>query len=268
MPSCGGLGCGHHDYTSDMDAAMAALDLEQAPVVFIASKDLSARIGDEHLSIEERAREAKFIKREDRQRFRTTHFLKRRVCAAFTGIQPERMRFGADSNNKPYLKDFSGPFAFNLSHSGEWGGIAVANAGSLGFDVQAVIELAGFPMSEVTHPQDCIRADSPASAALVWAVKEAVVKANGIGLGHSLKNLCIERTPDDAVKSVQLLGQRWLVRHGALTDASAIAVAMKTWAQKEIPTAGGEILLYMVSEGVGSRLRLQKYCPWLNEGEH
>lgn len=233
MPNCGAFECGHHDYTADMDAAVSALDLEQAPVVIIANKGLSARIENKHLSTEERAREAKFIRQEDRQRFRITHFLKRRVCAVFTGILPEQMSFGTDSNNKPYLKGFTGLFAFNLSHSGEWGGVAAGRADSLGFDVQAATELANFPMDEITHPQDCIRADSPASAALVWAIKEAVVKANGIGLGHSLKNLCIECTPDDAVKSVQLLGQRWFVRHGALTDASAIAVAMKTWGQKE-----------------------------------
>ena len=233
MPSCGDFECGHHDSIAVMDATMAALDPEQAPVVVIANRGLAVRIEDGHLSTEERAREAKFIRQEDRQRFRTTHFLKRRVCAAFTGIQPERMNFGTGWNNTPYLKEFAGLFTFNLSHSGEWGGIAAAKANALGFDVQAAIELADFPMSEIMHPLDCIRADSPASAALVWAVKEAVTKANGIGLGYALKKLCIKRTSDDAVKSVQLLGQQWFVRHGLLADGSAIAVAMNTWVQME-----------------------------------
>lgn len=219
--------------TAGIESAVAAIDLGHGPAVVIANKGLSARIKDECLSVEERAREARFIRKEDRQRFRTTHFLKRRVCAALTGIQAERMDFGTDSNNKPYLKEFAGLFAFNLSHSGEWGGIAVAKTDSLGFDVQAAIELANFPMDEIVHPQDCIRTDSPAAAALVWAVKEAVTKAHGIGLGHSFNALRIEPTSDDAVKFVQLMGQHWFVRYGVLPDASAIAVAMKNWSQSE-----------------------------------
>ena len=196
--------------------------------VFLAHKSLSALERNSLLSQEEQEREKKLLRQQDQLRFRTTHTLKRLVCSLFTGVDPLSLSFEVDRYNKPSLQTPPHSIAFNLSHSGEWGGIAISRNGPVGFDVQAPVDLKYFPVSEVVHPHDCIQANSSSAATLIWAIKEAVTKAHGIGLYFPFNKLRIEGTTTSSWNVLKLLEKTWFVRSGLLADGSAMAVAARS----------------------------------------
>ncbi len=196
--------------------------------VFLAHKSVSAAERNNLLSLEEKEREKKLLRRQDRLRFRATHSLKRLVCSLFTDVPPLSLCFEVDKYNKPYLQTGPHSIFFNLSHSGEWGGITLSRNGPVGFDVQAPVDLKDFPASEVVHPHDCIQADNPRAATVIWAIKEAVTKAHGIGLYFPFNKLRIEATTSTSWNVLRLLEETWFVRSGLLADGSAMAVAARS----------------------------------------
>lgn len=196
--------------------------------IFLAGISLFASTDGTLLSEEERERERRLLRQEDRMRFRIAHHLKRQVCSFFTGSPPESLGFTIDSQNKPYLTGSEHCLAFNLSHSGNWVGVAVSRNSPVGFDVQAPIDLAAFPVSEIAHPSDCIQPDTPKKATLIWSIKEAAAKAHGIGLRYPLNNLRIDATINRSWSTVNLLDDSWFIRSGVLSDGSAMAVAART----------------------------------------
>jgi 4'-phosphopantetheinyl transferase len=118
---------------------------------------------------------------EDRRRFDAAHSALRRVLTP--GV-----RFVRGVNGKPHL--LGEPLQVNLSHAGEWAAIAVTDARPVGVDLQDVV--AGldpvamarrfFPTAEA----DLVAAHGAEAFALLWARKEAVVKAAGDRLTRGL----------------------------------------------------------------------------------
>jgi 4'-phosphopantetheinyl transferase len=142
------------------------------------------------LSDDEAARVARFRFPEHRAAWVVARATLRRVLGAYVRRPPASLRFGAGSHGKPLLA--GGPH-FNLSHSGNVALIAVGGARRVGVDVEQVREiehdrLAGRFFSPAENEQLAALSQAERHGAFFacWTRKEAVVKAQGVGLSLDL----------------------------------------------------------------------------------
>jgi 4'-phosphopantetheinyl transferase len=157
----------------------------------------------------------------DRNRFIVRRAILRQVLGQYLGKTPGQIEFSENSFGKPALANASGEFTlqFNLSASGEWAMGAFTARCRLGVDIEKVrqdlswTEIAG----QFFHPQEvkCI-GELPEPERLAaffkhWTMKEAFIKARGVGLDRSL--LEIDFTPiirDGKGRYTDVDGSNWL----------------------------------------------------------
>ncbi|HWQ10815.1 MAG TPA: 4'-phosphopantetheinyl transferase superfamily protein, partial [Holophaga sp.] len=121
--------------------------------------------------------------------------LLRAVASERLGVAPQDVRFGATPEGKPWLVGFP-DLHLNLSHGGEWV-ICASGPRAVGVDVEPVRPLSPELPPEVCSQDELRNLDGPdaeAHFARLWTVKEAYVKALGVGLGMDLRRL--EARPD------------------------------------------------------------------------
>ncbi|PCF95300.1 4'-phosphopantetheinyl transferase family protein [Vreelandella nigrificans] len=160
--------------------------------------DLEAPIADEDyrlLSQTERQRACRFRHHADVVRAVTTRAALRRLLSAQTGMAPEKLVFSENAYGKPLLKSANG-LAFNVSHAGGYALIALATCGQVGVDIERrrpEAELASLS-DLILSPSERRYHDSGRSALPFierWVVKEAVLKALGLGIADHLQALSI-----------------------------------------------------------------------------
>ncbi|WP_056500741.1 4'-phosphopantetheinyl transferase superfamily protein [Aureimonas sp. Leaf454] len=160
---------------------------------------------DHALDAAERARADRYVRREDRDRFRLGRGLLRRMLAAELGRSPASLRFLADAHGKPIL-DGPCPLAFNLSHSGDLVLAAIGRVAAIGIDVERRrddLDLRAVG-AEVYTPGEiaAIAAASPGGRAAVffdlWTFKEALLKGIGTGFVADPRSVEIRIGPDGA----------------------------------------------------------------------
>ena len=113
-------------------------------------------------------------------------------------MPPQDIRFEVGERGKPRLsgKSRAAGLEFSVSHSGEWGMIALSTAGPVGIDIERhdptrdfdALARRFFSMEEAA----ALRAapDEPARNALfygLWTAKEALAKATGEGLAMDFR---------------------------------------------------------------------------------
>jgi phosphopantetheinyl transferase len=109
-------------------------------------------------------------------------------------LAPTQLRY--TPQGKPYAPGFPD---FSISHSGDWVVCATAGAGTIGVDVQALVDGA------------------TAGAVAAWSAKEATLKAAGAQLRDLPRvQLCGQR--------LQFQGRRWYCAAPQLTPAMALRV--------------------------------------------
>ena len=169
--------------------------------VWRLSLDLNAPVADEDdrlLSRAEWQRAQRLRHHADVVRAVAARAALRRLLSEHTGIAPEKLVFTQNAYGKPALENADGP-AFNVSHSGHVALIALAPGGAVGVDIERCrpeAELAPLqglvlsPSEQLNHARD--------SSALPfmerWVVKEAVLKALGLGIADHLRSLSISIT--------------------------------------------------------------------------
>jgi 4'-phosphopantetheinyl transferase len=144
------------------------------------------------LSPEERVRWQRFHYPADRQRFLVGRAFMRTVLADCLGrSDPARLQFAQMEHGKPEL---AGPDAsklhFNLSHTDDMLALAVSFKHAVGVDVEAVtrkVELLAlaqryFASREYEELQDLDAAAQRERFFTLWTLKEAWLKARGLGL--------------------------------------------------------------------------------------
>jgi phosphopantetheinyl transferase len=171
----------------------------------------------------ERARAGRFRFERDRIRFVAAHAQTRRLLGRRLGVAPDALRFATTALGKPILAPCStasadaaspeGAVAFNLTHSGAVGYLAIASC-----DVGIDVELHR-PFDDLQPLIDdyCSAAEIAALAGLppglraagflaVWTRKEAALKAWGTGIGTvPLAALHVGLAPSSAAS-----GREWL----------------------------------------------------------
>jgi 4'-phosphopantetheinyl transferase len=150
------------------------------------------------LSGDELARYRRFHFARDARDYAAAHALLRTTLSRYGGRAPDDWRFDKTANGKPFLVD-QGAFraSFSLSHTHGMVACAVTQDADVGVDVECIDR-------EVDAGEIAARFFAPAEARLLadldadlrrgrffdlWTLKEAFVKALGVGLTISLASL-------------------------------------------------------------------------------
>lgn len=152
-----------------------------------------------HLSAEEEARAARFLKPRDAARYRAGRGRMREILGDWTDTDPAALRFGYTRFGRPFLA--GGP-EFNLSHSGGWAALAVAvRETAIGIDIEAFREVEHDVADRFFSPAErcALSALDPDRWAdgffRAWTRKEALVKAVGDGLNLPLADFDVTLAP-------------------------------------------------------------------------
>jgi lactoylglutathione lyase len=152
------------------------------------------------LSMDERARAARFVFDRDRNRYIASRAALRRLLGRYLDADPAGFEIGVHELGRPYLAGAqAGALEFNVSHSEAQGLIGFARRGPLGVDLEVLRPVTDIvDLSErlyVEREKRVIFAADDAGARLhafltCWTRKEAVLKSTGLGL--SLDPISIE----------------------------------------------------------------------------
>jgi 4'-phosphopantetheinyl transferase len=190
------------------------------------------------LSTDERARADRFHFDRDRRRFVAAHGALRRILGTYCEAPGNELRFVYAPEGKPSLAAPWSRVRFNLAHSGEMGLIAVARDREVGVDVERV------PPDGLVADVVTIVCSDPERARLqrlrpsaqrrgfarLWTRKEALIKADGRGLGLSLLHLDVSgrgsrpRILDESTRR-WVSSPRWRLRTVPVGGSYAGAVA-------------------------------------------
>ena len=159
------------------------------------------------LSQEENAHARRFVREADRSRFTLGRAIVRYLCGTHLRIEPTSVRLKQTSSGKPYLAN---PFPsntkaldFSVAHSGDCVLVAWADGQPVGVDVEAIDRDSDSRGKDISSSvfsqmeQDALFAATPNEFAKtfyrIWVRKEALLKAEGCGLGGSLESFSVVR---------------------------------------------------------------------------
>ncbi len=145
------------------------------------------------LDQQERERAARFLRRQDRERYVLAHGGLRFILGLYLGLAPARIEFSSSSTGKPTLAGLGpehGALTFNLSHAHGNAMVAIAQGREVGVDLEMiredveVLKLAErfFSDREQCHLQSTVPESRSREFFHYWVAKEAVLKAEGVGL--------------------------------------------------------------------------------------
>jgi 4'-phosphopantetheinyl transferase len=162
------------------------------------------------LSVGEKEQQTRFYFARDRQRYLVTRVLVRTVLSRYASIRPTEWTFIANAYGRPEIgnaqaKDFN--LSFNVSHTHHLIVLAVTEQRALGVDVEniiargASIDIADrlfapaevVALAAVPHHQQQYRFFE------YWTLKEAYIKARGLGLSLPLDKFSFHYPKDGAV---------------------------------------------------------------------
>jgi 4'-phosphopantetheinyl transferase len=173
-----------------------------------AARDLSAHA--EILDRQERERMQRFHFAADSERYAVAHGNLRRILGAYLNLAPERLCFRNNQFGKPELQGETS-LKFSLSHSKSIAVLAVDHAQPVGVDVEDVrpieTEVADghFSATELTDLRG-LQGDAWLTGFYrCWTRKEAILKAEGVGLSRALDTFDVSLLPD---KKAELISTR------------------------------------------------------------
>lgn len=191
----------------------------------------------EELSVAERARAARYLVEPPRRRFLLCRRALRRCLAWMTGTSPSDIEFTVERFGKPRLAlPEVCELDFNVTHSGDWGVIAVAYSRRVGVDLEVgdpqldTQGLANRFFSQVEQEQLAQLPDDQRIAGFyrIWNTKEAYLKALGVGLSLPLGSFAAAANPAEPPGLVQgdIREGPWL---GFAFQAAAAAPGVLLW---------------------------------------
>lgn len=179
--------------TAEVARFIGALYLVDLCIRTAAASALGALLSDQ-----EQSRAARFHHEIDRLRYVAGRARLRQCLALSLGIRPGEIQLKYGPYGKPRLSDIhESSLQFNLSHSGGWGLIGVAQDRAIGVDIEEMVSLTDMDDLAIQllpeHEYATYRAASRKYRAGVfydcWTRKEAFAKAIGNGLSVALKYL-------------------------------------------------------------------------------
>lgn len=132
-----------------------------------------------------------------RERFVLAHAFLRRSLGARLGRAPSALVFGFGPVGKPHVDGLH----FSFSRSGEFAALALSTAQSVGVDIEEQrpinVQLLADHHFSAAEARALVSAEKPLDDFYrLWTRKEAVLKAYGLGVSHSLACLPAARVQD------------------------------------------------------------------------
>jgi 4'-phosphopantetheinyl transferase len=200
----------------------------------------------ELLSDAERTRAARFTRERDRTTFTIAHALVRRCLSGHADVPPAAWRFEPNDRGRPEIAgpDGAPDLRFSLSHTPGLIAFALTAGAACGVDVECLTR-RGDPLRvarrvlapvELADLDSQPQADRRAHLLAYWTLKEAYLKACGIGLAVAMRDLTFAIEADraillraDATPAEPV--ERWRFERFRPTPSHTLAVAVG-------PTAG------------------------------
>lgn len=210
----------------------ASLDQEKSQFQQLA-KTLSP---DEHL------RANRFRLEQHRQRFIVGRGVLRTILSQYLNVEPSQIQFCYGQYGKPALvsASFSKMLNFNLSHSGGMALYAFTRDRQIGIDIETVRpfseveQIAERFFSNREYQELCKFPSSQQHTAFFryWTLKEAYVKATGLGLSLPLNQFEVSVTPGGGITLLKTPtdsqeASYWSLKEINVGDGYAGAIAVK-----------------------------------------
>jgi 4'-phosphopantetheinyl transferase len=168
-----------------------------------------APLAGEVLSDEEQLRAGRFAFERDRRTYITAHWLLRRVLSLYLPVATQAWEFQHTLHGKPAIRSpgEAVPMRFNLSHSRGMAACAVTCLGEVGVDVETVhdrdyLRLARrfFAPQETSQLESLPIEQQPSAFFRLWTLKEAYIKARGLGLSIDLASFAFPQVMRDEIR--------------------------------------------------------------------
>jgi 4'-phosphopantetheinyl transferase len=162
---------------------------------------------DRFMSDDERKRRDRFVFAKDRHAFVVARGLVRSVLSRYARVAPDACVFSFNQYGKPSLRSAPTEAAleFNISHTHGVAAIAVTVGREIGIDVEDVTRTTievdvfqTFSPSEITALQAIPEAERPCRFFDYWTLKEAYIKARGMGLSLPLDGFSMHVSGSEA----------------------------------------------------------------------
>lgn len=177
----------------------------------------------------------------DEKTYRVCRGFLRLLLGKYLNSPPNLIEFAHNAYGKPELPDFSNSrLFFNVSHSGEFGLIALNREGPIGIDLEFMREidywsLADSVFSNVEKEELLEIPINFLSNAFYsgWTRKEAFIKAIGKGFSFPLKEFYISLNPQTSGSDVEILSddssieKKWEVIDISFHDRYRAAIAVE-----------------------------------------
>ncbi len=184
----------------------AAVDLVVVPMGGVTAATVAPLMP--RLTPDERVRRDRYVREEDRHAFVVTRALVRAVLSQHGPSSPDAWRFDINAHGCPSVVDAqagSPRLEFNVSHTAGLVAMAVVRGHRVGVDVEdarRVVreDIAGrfFAPAEVADLRGLPVAEQPRVFFDYWTLKEAYIKARGMGLAIPLGDFAFALRPPAA----------------------------------------------------------------------
>lgn len=211
-------------------------------MVFEDEKNRYAR----HLTEAEQERAEQFLFEKDRLNCLLSRVLLRLALSwYYPNVDARSWCIATDNNGKPYLDAAPDDHAieFNISHSGQIVVCAITRVGPVGIDIETakfMNDMEGFTRrflapEEFSSVKSVVFSERSKFFFRLWTLKEAYLKAIGLGLSIPLDSFCFDCGSLDLVRIKLLYGtglvcdwQFWQYFYGEYEHPVAIAVNAQT----------------------------------------
>lgn len=195
---------------SDMAGTSRLVRLRCWETAFFNLEDV--RDDAEVLTPDELQSAQRLLHAEDRRDYIAAHALLRRTLSEMVpDTEPSMWRFERTDRGKPFISGANtgvGGLPFSLSHTRDLVACAVGRAGNLGIDVErnATFDIGDLSRT-VCSPRERAQLDAKAepdrtNAFLdLWTLKEACLKARGLGIVEDLTSFSFELRTDGSIAS-------------------------------------------------------------------
>lgn len=195
-------------------------------------KDVWPRLHS-YLSRSERIRAARFRFDRNRHEYIAAHALKRWIISLATGEAAHDIEFTVGPQGKPFVAKGNGPY-FNITHCRGLVACGLSDTLELGVDAENLMREPPLDEAEsffTAKEIALLRAAKPSEQALIflklWTLKEAVIKATGMGLSQGLKTFSISVDPPaiDVRGLVNVEPLLWRLHQVIIGEKHVLAVA-------------------------------------------
>lgn len=155
-------------------------------------ENLSDEEINEYLDLIDNEKKDSVLKKPERGQTDTlfANMIAKREIAKLLGCEMKEVRFSFGKNGKPILQNDS-DIHFNISHSGKYAAVAIADK-PVGVDIEQIRNVGAAVINRVCTEDEKEylekSEDKDRDFIKLWTLKECAVKASGAGLADNLKN--------------------------------------------------------------------------------